>query len=42
VKIEWWHIVLVNAGTFVICFLVLMIPTIVVRRMQPARAIQFR
>ena len=42
VKLEWWHIVLVNAGTFVICFLVLMIPTIVVRRMQPARAIQFR
>ena len=42
VKLEWWHIVLVNAGTFVICFLVLMIPTLVVRRMQPARAIQFR
>jgi len=42
VKLEWWHIVLVNAGTFIICFLVLMIPTIVVRRMQPARAIQFR
>ena len=42
VRLEWWHIVLVNAGTFIICFLVLMIPTIVVRRMQPARAIQFR
>jgi lipoprotein-releasing system permease protein len=42
VRLEWWHIVLVNVGTFVICFLVLMIPTIVVRRMQPARAIQFR
>jgi lipoprotein-releasing system permease protein len=42
VKLEWWHIVLVNAGTFLICFLVLMIPTIVIRRMQPTRAIQFR
>ena len=42
VKIEWWHILLVNAGTFLVCFLVLMIPTIVVRRMQPTRAIQFR
>lgn len=42
VKLEWWHLVLVNAGTFVICFLVLMIPTLIVRRMQPARAIQFR
>jgi lipoprotein-releasing system permease protein len=42
VKLEWWHIVLVNAGTFLICFLILMIPTLVVRKMQPARAIQFR
>ena len=42
VKLEWWHVPLVNVGTFLICFLVLMIPTVVVRRMQPARAIQFR
>lgn len=42
VKLEWWHVAVVNAGTFLICFLILMIPTVVVRRMQPARAIQFR
>ena len=42
VRLEWWHFALVNVGTFLICFLVLMIPTVVVRRMQPARAIQFR
>jgi len=42
VKLEWWHVVLVNAGTFLICFIILTIPTLVVRRMQPARAIQFR
>jgi lipoprotein-releasing system permease protein len=42
VKLEWWHLVLVNVGTFVICFLVLLIPTIIVRRMQPVTAIQFR
>ena len=42
VKLEWWHVPLVNIGTFIICFLVLMIPTLVVRRMQPSRAIQFR
>jgi lipoprotein-releasing system permease protein len=42
VRLEWWHLPLVDGGTFVICFLVLMIPTVIVRRMQPARAINFR
>jgi lipoprotein-releasing system permease protein len=42
IKLEWWHLVMVNAGTFLICFVVLMIPTLVVRKVQPVRAIQFR
>jgi lipoprotein-releasing system permease protein len=42
VKLEWWHVVLVNAGTFVICFLVLIIPTVIIKKIQPSRAIQFR
>ena len=41
VRMEWWHFALVDGGTFLICFLVLMIPTLLVRRMQPARAIRF-
>jgi lipoprotein-releasing system permease protein len=42
VKLEWWHLPLVNAGTFLICFLVLMIPTLIIRKIRPAKAIQFR
>ena len=42
VKLEWWHVALVNAGTLLVCFLILMIPTIIVRRIQPVRAILFR
>jgi lipoprotein-releasing system permease protein len=42
VKLEWWHFLLINAGTFLICFLVLMIPTLIIRKIQPVRAIQFR
>jgi lipoprotein-releasing system permease protein len=42
VRLEWWHIIVVNVGTFLICFLILLIPTLVIRRIQPVRAIQFR
>ncbi|HTL07772.1 MAG TPA: FtsX-like permease family protein [Chitinophagaceae bacterium] len=39
---EWWHFVLVDAITFVVCLLILIIPTLIIRRIQPVRAIQFR
>jgi lipoprotein-releasing system permease protein len=42
VHIVWWQIALINLGTFVICFLVLLIPTVIVKRIQPVKAIQFR
>jgi len=42
VKISWWEIALICAGTLFVCFLVLMIPTIIVKRIQPVKAIQFR
>jgi lipoprotein-releasing system permease protein len=42
VNLEWWHILVVNAGTFLVCFLTLRIPTLIVKKVQPVRAIQFR
>lgn len=41
VKIIWWQVAAVCIGTLLICFLVLMIPTILVRRIQPVKAIRF-
>ena len=42
VKLEWWHVALVNSGTFLVCFVILMIPTIIIRNIQPVKAIMFR
>lgn len=42
VKIVWWQVGLICAGTFIVCLLILLIPTWLVKRIQPVKAIQFR
>ena len=41
VKIIWWQVALVAAGTLIVSVLVLLIPSFIVRRIQPIRAIRF-
>lgn len=42
VKIIWWQVALVCAGTLLVCLLVLTIPSVIVKRVKPVKAIQFR
>jgi len=42
VKIAWWEVASICIGTLLVCFLILLIPTIIVKRIQPVKAIQFR
>lgn len=42
VKIIWWQVGAVGAGTLLVSLLVLLIPSLIVRKIQPIRAIHFR
>jgi len=41
VKIIWWQVLLVQVGTFLVAFLILFIPSLLVRTIRPVRALRF-
>jgi lipoprotein-releasing system permease protein len=41
-KIVWWHVAIVNIVTLLLCILCMMLPTLYLKRVQPARVLQFK
>ncbi len=42
VQIIWWQVAAVCVGTAVVCYVSLIIPTLLIKRVNPVKAIQFR
>jgi lipoprotein-releasing system permease protein len=42
ISIHWVDILLINVGTFLICTLILLLPSLIIKRITPVKAIQFK
>lgn len=42
VKIIWWHLAVIDIVTLFLCVLCMWLPTLYIRRIQPARVLQFK
>ncbi|XZF13633.1 ABC transporter permease [Chitinophagaceae bacterium MMS25-I14] len=42
VRIMWWQVVLIDVATLILCVLCMWLPSLYIRRIQPARVLQFK
>jgi lipoprotein-releasing system permease protein len=41
INLEWWHLVVLNLGTFAVCMFCMLLPVLVISRFSPAKTIRF-
>jgi ABC-type lipoprotein release transport system permease subunit len=41
INLELWHVLALNAGTLFFCFLMMLLPSLIVARISPLKAIRF-
>lgn len=41
INLEWWHLIVLNLGTFLVCMLCMLLPVLVISRFSPAKTIRF-